>query len=131
MIVLLDTNVLISALVFGSPSSTPVLALARATDQDQIATCAELRFELFRILSTKFAWTTAVTETTLNHIFKDALRVTLHGTVHLCRDPADDMLLECAERAQADLLITGDKDLLALNLHGATAIVTPAAYLLL
>jgi predicted nucleic acid-binding protein len=52
MIVLLDTNVLISALVFGSPSSTPVLALARATDQDQIATCAELQFELFRILST-------------------------------------------------------------------------------
>ena len=131
MIVVLDTNVVVSALVFGSPSSTPVLALARATDKDRLATCAELRLEVFRILSTKFAWTSAETETTLNHIFNDALRVTLHHTVHLCRDPADDMPLEYAERAQADLLITGDKDLLALNSHGPTAIVTPAAYLLL
>ena len=45
------------------------------------------------------------------------------------RPRADDMLLECAERAHADLLITGDKDLLALTPHGRTAIVTLAEYL--
>jgi predicted nucleic acid-binding protein len=32
----------------------------------------------------------------------------------LCRDPADDMILECCHTAKATLLITGDKDLLEL-----------------
>jgi predicted nucleic acid-binding protein len=33
----------------------------------------------------------------------------------LCRDPEDDMLLECCKAAHADILITGDKDLLNLD----------------
>jgi predicted nucleic acid-binding protein len=57
-----------------------------------------------------------------------ALRVHLHGTVHLCRDPKD-MVLECAERAGADLIVTGDKDLLVLGAFGRTRIVTAAQYL--
>ena len=62
-------------------------------------------------------------------IFGVAIRVTLHNTVHLCRDPSDDKFLECAERAHADLIITGDNDLLALKSHKRTKIVTPADYL--
>ena len=30
----------------------------------------------------------------------------------LCRDPKDDMLLECCIEAKADFLVTGDADLL-------------------
>jgi putative PIN family toxin of toxin-antitoxin system len=33
----------------------------------------------------------------------------------LCRDPKDNMLLECCLAAKADFLITGDKDLLAME----------------
>lgn len=32
----------------------------------------------------------------------------------LCRDPGDDMILECCHAAKAELLITGDKDLLEI-----------------
>lgn len=131
MIVVPDTNVVISALQFPGSGSTPARALQRAATIDVIATCAEIEKEILRVLIRKFGWTQAQIEERLNHIFKDALCVTLRGTVHLCRDPADDMLLECAEVAEADLLITGDKDLLALTPHGRTAIVTPATYLLL
>lgn len=35
--------------------------------------------------------------------------------ITLCRDPEDDMLLECCAEAKADLLITGDQDLLDLS----------------
>jgi predicted nucleic acid-binding protein len=56
-------------------------------------------------------------------------RVTVSRTHRLCRDPGDDKFLECAERARAVLLITGDKDLLPLRTHGRTRIVTPAACL--
>ena len=35
-------------------------------------------------------------------------------TIHICRDPGDNMLLECSRAAKADVLLTGDKDLLSL-----------------
>jgi len=57
-------------------------------------------------------------------------------TLRLCRDPADDMLLECRHAAKATVLMTGDKDLLALAhaLRTVTGlnrlrILTPRAYL--
>ena len=43
----------------------------------------------------------------------------------------DDKFLECAERANADAIITGDKDLLTLKSHQSTRIITPAEYLVL
>jgi predicted nucleic acid-binding protein len=54
--------------------------------------------------------------------------VQLRGTVKQCRDPSDDMFLECAARANADLLIAGDKDLLVLGSYKGTRILTPAQY---
>jgi predicted nucleic acid-binding protein len=56
--------------------------------------------------------------------------------IRVCRDPGDDMVLECCFAARADLLLTGDRDLLDLdrNLLGAAGlanlgVVTPRAYL--
>jgi predicted nucleic acid-binding protein len=45
-----------------------------------------------------------------------------------CRAPNDDMFLECAMRAKADLLIVGDKDLLVLGSYRGTRILTPVEY---
>ena len=58
-----------------------------------------------------------------------AIQVQLRGTVKTCRDPKDDMFLECAVRAHADLLIAGDNDLLVLGNFEGIRIVAPAAYL--
>lgn len=33
----------------------------------------------------------------------------------LCRDPEDDMILECCQTSKAKILITGDKDLLDIS----------------
>jgi putative PIN family toxin of toxin-antitoxin system len=65
----------------------------------------------------------------MQYMLRRAIRVNLSGTLRVCRDPDDDKFLECAERARADLLITGDKDLLTLRTHGRTRILTPATYL--
>lgn len=35
--------------------------------------------------------------------------------VRLCRDPKDNMLLECCLEAGANILISGDKDLLEMD----------------
>jgi putative PIN family toxin of toxin-antitoxin system len=44
------------------------------------------------------------------------------------RDPKDDPLLACAKAAEADYLVAGDEDLLCLQEHGKTKIVTPAQF---
>jgi uncharacterized protein len=54
--------------------------------------------------------------------------VKIRGAVKVCRDPYDDMFLECAALAKADLLVAGDKDLLTLGTYKGTRIVTPSAY---
>ncbi len=46
-----------------------------------------------------------------------------------CRDPKDDKFLELAVNGRADVIITGDKDLLALNPFCGIPILTPAQYL--
>ena len=50
-------------------------------------------------------------------------------TVRACRDPGDDKFLEVAVNGRADLVITGDRDLLALDPFMGVSILTPAAYL--
>lgn len=49
-----------------------------------------------------------------------------------CRDPKDDYLLACAAAGRADFLVTGDRDLLALDgdpALGALRILAPADFL--
>ena len=129
MIVVFDTNVTVSALQFAARQGTPTRALEKAVNEETIATSDEIDAELFRILTEKFNWTQQRVTAALKRMLERSIRVILHGTVHLCRDPADDMFLECAERAHADLIITGDKDLLAVKSHKHTKIVTTAEYL--
>ena len=55
--------------------------------------------------------------------------------VAICRDPEDDMVLECCRAARASVLITGDRDLLDLAATAPRtaglrrlAILTPRAF---
>ena len=52
-----------------------------------------------------------------------------HRIKDACRDPDDDIYLECALAAGADYLITGDKDLLVLKEYGGVKIVNARIYL--
>lgn len=44
----------------------------------------------------------------------------------ICRDPDDDLILATALAAKADLLVSGDDDLLTLESYEGIEIVTPA-----
>lgn len=46
----------------------------------------------------------------------------------ICRDPKDDYLLALAKAGKADLLITGDADLLVIKKYGKTTIIKPADF---
>jgi putative PIN family toxin of toxin-antitoxin system len=128
VIVVLDTNVWISALQFARRRGTPTQALEKAVSEDVIATCAEIEAEIQRVLTEKFLWDPDRARAALAAVLARAIRVRLRGMVKQCRDPNDDMFLECAARANANLLIAGDKDLLVLGSYEGTRILTPAEY---
>jgi putative PIN family toxin of toxin-antitoxin system len=56
-------------------------------------------------------------------------RVQITYPIRACRDPRDDRFLEVAVHGRADLIITGDEDLLALNPFRGIPILMPAEYL--
>ena len=126
MIVVLDTNVF----QFATHRGAPRLAVERATNQDVIASCREIDAEILRILTRKFLWEQDRAQNALDAVLSRAIHVELRGTVKQCRDPNDDMFLECADRANADRLISGDKDILVLASYKRTRIVSPADYLI-
>jgi predicted nucleic acid-binding protein len=44
-------------------------------------------------------------------------------------DPTDNVILACAEKAEANFIITGDQHLLSLKEFGQAKIVTPREFL--
>jgi len=57
----------------------------------------------------------AQAEELLNLLYASSEFVEVHEKVKACRDEDDDFLLEIAVNGRADILITGDADLLALH----------------
>jgi putative PIN family toxin of toxin-antitoxin system len=54
--------------------------------------------------------------------------VTILESVTGCRDPNDDKFLELAVNGRADVIISGDNDLLMLDIFRGIPIITPAAF---
>jgi uncharacterized protein len=131
MIVVIDTSVWISALQFAQRRGTPRLAMEKAASKDIIAICREIEEEILRVLPAKFKWRAADVEAAIRLVCPFPLRVEISGTLHVCRDPNDDMILECAVLAGAQAIVAGDKDLLSLGSYKEIRIVTPAEYLAL
>lgn len=56
-------------------------------------------------------------------------QVNIIEKITACRDPKDDQFLDVAINGKADLLITGDQDLLVLGSFRDVEIVSPANFL--
>ena len=128
--VVIDTNVLVSGLL--STTSTPAKAVERVVTSAQlVATTATLRELITTLLSPKF-------DRYVSREQRDALLLRLAPLVEIVevvqeirasRDPKDDTFLEAAVNGRADVLISGDGDLLELSPFRGILIVTPSAYL--
>lgn len=49
--------------------------------------------------------------------------------IRACRDPKDDKFLEAAVNGEADIIISGDRDLVDLHPFRGISILTPAEFL--
>ena len=57
-----------------------------------------------------------------------ALKVAIQPLNHLCSDPKDNFLLDLIQSSKANVLVTGDKDLLVLHPFKSAQIITPKQF---
>jgi putative PIN family toxin of toxin-antitoxin system len=129
-----DTNVLVSGLI--SPHGPPAQIITHWLGDDftLLYTPAMLE-ELEDVLNR--AWLKTMLAKTPDRIPDLLEAVTILGTfvagyvnvAGAVSDPFDEMFLACALLGEADYLVTGDKQLLALAEFGKTEIVPPARFL--
>ena len=128
--IVLDTNVLLSALLFHA-GALSWLRLAWQSEAIHPLASHDTTTELIRVLSyPKFKLSSDEREDLLGDYLPWCETVTVPNKIKLpdCRDPFDRPFLALALTAKADALITGDKDLLALSNLFAVPILTPAAF---
>jgi putative PIN family toxin of toxin-antitoxin system len=126
-LVLSDTSLWVSAIQF---RGLPLEALRYSISHDTPLTCLELEDEIVRTLSQKFGHRGPAVRAQLKIMLENAVRVNISGSLSgICRDPNDDFILECAATGKADLIVTGDKDLLFLHPYQHIEILTPRKYL--
>ncbi len=126
----IDTNALISRLLL--PGSIPGQAVRKAVAEDQLLASDDTIMELADVLARpKFDPYMTVDERRefLRLFDRIAERIPIIHVVRACRDPKDDKFLELAVNGAAQLIITGDGDLLALHPFRGIDILTPAHYL--
>jgi len=128
MRVVLDTNILLSALI--NPHGSPAKLIdAWRSGRFQLVTSQQQLTELGSV-ARREVLRKYVVPSRVGRFIND-LRALAHVVERLppvdrSRDPADNFLLAMAETVEAEYLVTGDKrDVLVLQHHGSTRIVTP------
>jgi len=128
-----DTNILIRALIKPDGSVGPVLAHLRNGDYlllyaDPLLDELTTKLALPRIRD-KYHLSDEDVETVLALVLLRGEPVAPQRRIAACRDPQDDVVLEVAVAGQADFIVTGDDDLLALHPFEGIPIVGPAEFL--
>jgi putative PIN family toxin of toxin-antitoxin system len=129
MRLVLDTNVLISAIL--SPNSISAKILNWGEDNGVILYSAATLNEVLSVLGrSKFS-------KYIDHDDIDGLSIRIKtvwlfveilNQVQLCRDPKADKFIDLALNGKASHLITGDSDLLVLNPVENTSIINPRTF---
>ena len=126
MTVVLDTNVLVAALVARGLCHELVQRTVRA---HAVVSSLPLIEELERVLRERFSLTPAA-QVFLRELRRSVRQVEVNVLpVPVCRDPDDDIVLATAVAAQADAIVTGDEDLLVLREYEGVAILSPRQFL--
>ena len=129
--VVIDTNVVVSALVFRAGTLAWLRETIIAGTLIPVVSDETLA-ELFRVLAyPKLGLGTEDRENIIEHYVEHAEAIKQPRTrsrLPPCRDPNDEMFVRLAYAAKVAALVTGDKNLLALASASRIPILTPAAF---
>jgi putative PIN family toxin of toxin-antitoxin system len=128
MRVVIDTNVFVSAAL--KESSWPAIAVRWVDSYGVLLKSLGTEQELMQVLQRpRFAPKILPLFTAnLERMFAAAELVTITEQVAACRDPKDDKFLELAVNGRADVILSGDADLLVLGLFHDIPILDPATF---
>ena len=130
--VVLDTNAVVSALVFGKGHTAQLRGAWQRGDFVPLVSTATVQ-ELVRVLAyPKFRLDTAAQQELLADYLPHTLVVRIPDPppiVPACRDAFDLPFLHLAAAGRADVLVSGDADLLALASQVRFIIIAPGAFL--
>ena len=123
-----DSNILIAALVFpGRQAEKAVLRIVEG--RDHLILSKPIIDEVLGVLARKFARDaeelarTALLLADLAEIVRPTRRIAM------LRDNADNRILECAVTGRADMIVTGDRELLKVGAFEGVRISSLRAYL--
>ncbi len=119
MRILVDTNILFSALVF--PRSRPAQALLHVADNHEMVLCDRNITELRDILGRKAPKFLPDAEVLLAEMSYELVPAVNHAE-KLIRDAKDQPILNAAIVSDVDIILTGDKDFRKLGYNAYMAI---------
>jgi putative PIN family toxin of toxin-antitoxin system len=128
--IVIDTNVLVSRLL--AAQSVPGLAVREARRNGRLLVSEATMNELAEVLARPQFDRYVSLENRKQFLRELGPRtevVPIVRSVRECRDPKDDKFLEVALNGRANVIITGDADLLALHPWRDVAILSPTDYL--
>ena len=129
MRVVIDTHVFVSSFFGGLPRR-----IIRLWERGEITWCvsADILNEYTAVLL-RLGLTGEKELAELLRLFaggRSSLFVAKPPTLHVVeRDPADDKFIECAVALKADVIVSGDKDLLSVGHHAGIDILTPREFI--
>ena len=121
--ILLDTNIIISALVFGG-KPREVLNRVKRFEIEAIIS-PQLLSELSEVLVKKFGFSKEKIQLTESLIKKCFRQVYPSQEFNVVKDKDDNRVLEAACEGKCNVIITGDKELLELAHFQDIEIITP------
>ncbi|NBC82492.1 MAG: putative toxin-antitoxin system toxin component, PIN family [Bacteroidetes bacterium] len=131
MTLVFDNNVLISAALFWNSNPSKSLRKARQNKNTILSsqfTSSELRLKL---LSSKFDKYISFANRIdfCETLARESQWIKPMERIFVCRDIKDNMFLELAVAGKADLIITGDSDLLILHPFRGIPVITPKVFI--
>jgi putative PIN family toxin of toxin-antitoxin system len=127
--VVLDTNVLISAIMFGG-KSRDILEMG-ISGKIKIAVSQDILKELAGVLvDKKFQAPKSFVQQIIHELTEIAEVVIVTEKITVIKNDSDDnCILECAVSAKADYIVSGDSDLLILKYFKKIKILSPSDFL--
>lgn len=127
--VVLDTNILISAIVFGGKPRKVLEAAIKG--KIHLVLTEEIIVEIRGVLEgKKFQYPSEITELIIQELEALAEIVKPKERIKVIeKDPEDNRVLECAQQEQADYIVSGDVHLLEIKEFQGTRILIPGEFL--
>jgi uncharacterized protein len=128
MRVVVDTNVFISAVL--KANSLPFIVVRWIDRNGGLLKSTATEQELLAVLQRPYLArvTMASFRDGVVKMLATAELVAITERIAACRDPTDDKFLELGVNGHADLIVSGDADLLALNPFRGIPVVPPAVF---